>query len=229
MGATSRHKTYDRARILTQAERARRRGRAAKAVELYRRVLAVEPENADLHRKVAPLLVRRRQPEEAWRSYRFAAKTLAKRGFEAQATGLLREAAAQLPENREAWIALADLIRQQGRLVDAKAVLLAGRVHFRRRRHRRDAIELLARAESLDPDDLAVALDLARLLARCGNRARAIQILERLARLHPTRQRRIYFERFRVAPQLHALSDWLSALARRAPPRAVGWVPRTDM
>jgi predicted Zn-dependent protease len=221
MGFTGRRKTYDRARLLSQAERARRRGRAAKAIELYRRVLAVEPDNADLHRKVAPLLARRGQPEEAWRSYRFAAKALAGRGFEAQATGLLREAAAQLPDNRDVWIALANGIRKKGRLVDAKNALLAGRVHFRRRRHRRDAIELLARAEALDPGDFTVALDLARLLARCGNRTRALQILERLAVRHPTRQRRIYFERFRVAPKLHALTDWLRALARRTPARAV--------
>lgn len=221
MGFAGRRKSYDRARILSQAERARRRGREAKAIELYRRVLAVEPENVHLHRKVAPLLVRCGQPEEAWRCYRFAVKTLAGRGFEAHATGLLRGAAAQLPENRDVWIALADRIRKEGRLVDAKGVLLTGRAHFCRRRHRRDAIELLARAEALDPDDLTVGLDLARLLARCSDRARALQILERLASSEPTRQRRIYFERFRVAPNLHSLTDWLHTLARRTPTRAV--------
>ena len=50
MGFTGHRKAYDRARLLSKAEQARRRGRAAKAIELYRRVLAVEPDNADLHR-----------------------------------------------------------------------------------------------------------------------------------------------------------------------------------
>lgn len=214
MGFGRRRSVYDRANILVQAERARRRGRAAKAVALYQRVLAVEPDNVDLHRKLAPLLVRCRQPDAAWRSYLCAAEILAKRGFAAQATGVLREAASQLPRRREVWVAVADRIRANGRRLDAKKVLLTGRTHFRGRRQRRTAIDLLTRALELDPEDLGVGLDLARLLACSGARRHALRILGRLAASHPVRRRRIYLERLRAAPSLRTLADWLRELMR---------------
>ena len=47
---------YDRARILEEAARARARNKRWRAIELYRWILAVEPNNADLHAKLAPLL-----------------------------------------------------------------------------------------------------------------------------------------------------------------------------
>ena len=74
--AFARGRPYDRARILAGAERARRRGRVARAVALYRRVLAQEPENADLHRKLAPLLAATGQRFDAWQSFRVAARDL---------------------------------------------------------------------------------------------------------------------------------------------------------
>jgi hypothetical protein len=47
---------YDRTRILEEAARARARRKRARAIELYRWVLAIEPQNALLHAKLAPLL-----------------------------------------------------------------------------------------------------------------------------------------------------------------------------
>jgi len=61
---------YGRLRILGDAARAQRKGRRKKAITLYRQVLEHEPENPDLHRKLAPLLARTRKPAEAWASYR---------------------------------------------------------------------------------------------------------------------------------------------------------------
>ena len=49
---------YDRRTILDAARKASARGRARAAIRRYREVLAVEPDNADLHAKLAPLLVR---------------------------------------------------------------------------------------------------------------------------------------------------------------------------
>ena len=68
---------YDRNRLLTDAARARKKGRRAKAIALYREVLAVEPENAEIHRRVAPLLAETKQPEAAWECSQRAADGLA--------------------------------------------------------------------------------------------------------------------------------------------------------
>lgn len=51
-------------------------------------MIAVEPNNPDLERRVASLLARTRRREEAWRSYKKAAHALAERGFVDQAIGV---------------------------------------------------------------------------------------------------------------------------------------------
>ena len=56
MALFRRRTTYDRARILEAAARARARGKRRRAIDLYRQVLFVEPRNGDLHAKLAPLL-----------------------------------------------------------------------------------------------------------------------------------------------------------------------------
>jgi tetratricopeptide (TPR) repeat protein len=217
-----RNRSYDRARILAGAERARRRGRARKAIALYQRVLDQEPENPGLYRKVAPLLVRRREPEEAWRHYRVAAELLVAKGFEAQASGVLREAAENLPERVEVWIELAERICVRERPIDARLVLIEGRRHFRGRRKRADAIALLRRAYVLDPNDVPIGLDLAGQLRRQGDRAQAQRLLVRLADAHPGRSRRLRFEIFRLARDRASLLAWLRALreSRRGKDRA---------
>lgn len=222
--AIARKRSYDRARILAGAERARRRGRARKAIALYQRVLDQEPENADLYRKVAPLLVRRGEPEAAWKHYRVAAELLVARGFEVQASGVLREAAENLPHRADVWLELAGRIADRGQPVDARSVLIEGRSHFRGRRRRADAIALLRRAYALEPDDVAVGLDLARQLARQGDRAPAERLLARLAEANPGRQRRLRFEIFRIARDGPSLLGWIRAL--REPRREAGAATR---
>ncbi|MEN8181070.1 MAG: tetratricopeptide repeat protein, partial [Myxococcota bacterium] len=105
--ALRRRKPYDRTRILAEAAQARKRGRHRKALGLYRQVLEVEPTNANLHRKVAPLLARGKETEQAWESYRQAAQVLQRQGFSEQAIGLYREASRTLPTQVEVWQALA--------------------------------------------------------------------------------------------------------------------------
>ena len=56
MGILSGRTTYDRKQILRAAAQARAKGKHRKAAELYRQVLVVEPENAELHARIAPHL-----------------------------------------------------------------------------------------------------------------------------------------------------------------------------
>jgi tetratricopeptide (TPR) repeat protein len=203
-------KTYDRSRILADAARQQRRRRWDEAIALYRKVLEVEPANLDLQRKIASLLARARRPEEAWRCYRGAAEGLVRRGFLDQRIGALREAAEWLPRELEVWSALAALELSRGRPVDAHHTLLQGRGHFRSRSDRTKALQLLMRAHALAPEDLETGLDAARLLARCGQRARAHGLLEALARSKRGRElRSIRSLQLRVRPSPVAVWRWL--------------------
>ena len=65
MGVLRKKRIYDRLRVMEAAERARVRNKRRKAIALYRWVLAVEPNNVDLHAKIAPLLAQTGQNFDA--------------------------------------------------------------------------------------------------------------------------------------------------------------------
>jgi thioredoxin-like negative regulator of GroEL len=213
MALFRRSRSYDRARILGEAARARSRGRTRKAIALYRQVLEVEPANHEVHRKLAPLLARTKQSAAAKDSYLRAAEGLARQGFQEQATGVYREAVQQLPPDADLYLKLADLQLARGRAPDALEVLLEGRRRFRRGRGRREAIRLLMRARRIDGRHFEVGLDLASLLAKEGARAHAQRLLVELASFaRGPRLRRVRARQFRLAPAPGAAWLWLRAL-----------------
>jgi tetratricopeptide (TPR) repeat protein len=216
MGWLRRKKPYDRSRLLKDAARARKKGRRQKAIALYRELLAVEPENPDLHRRIAPLLAETKQPAAAWESYRRAVDRLVSQGFVEQAVGVLREASVHLPREPEVWGQLADLELRRRRPVDAHKVLLEGRRHFRSKRNRSHAILLLLRARKLAPRDFSTNYDLAGLLAKAGGRGRARSLLEEIASWARAGQlRRVRARQFALSPTPAAAWGWMRALVAR--------------
>jgi tetratricopeptide (TPR) repeat protein len=213
MGWPGGKRSYDRARVLKQATLAVGKRRYAKALALYQQVLAHEPRNTDLHRRLAPLLARTGKPEEAWASYQRGAEALVRKGFVEQAIGVYREACDRLPRAPEAWLALADLEVERSRPRDAVQTLLAGRRRFRSRRDRNHAVRLLKRARKIDPQDFPSTFDLAGLAARAGLRAHALRMLDEIAPSCSRRQlRRLRGRQLAIAPGPRALWRYLRAL-----------------
>lgn len=207
-----RKKVYDRSRILSQAGRARNRGKARKAIALYQEVLAHEPKNTDLHRRIAPLLASTKQAAESWKSYCAAVDGLTSKGFLDQAVGVLREATGCLQRERAVWERLADVEIERGRPIDACKSLVDGSRRFRSRRDLPEAIRLLVRARKLAPTDFTANYELAGLLARSGSRDRARGILAELARTTRGSQlRRVRGRQLRLSPSPATLWRWLRA------------------
>lgn len=177
----SRRVGYDRTRILAAADRARARGSRRKAIALFRRVLAVEARDAELHWKLAPLLAHSGQHFDAWQSFRIAARDLIRQKRAEQALACYREATRCLPLQVEAWQETARLESELGRGRDALDTWLAARRAFKRRRHRAQAIAMLRAAREIEPWNPDVVCDLARLLARTDQSPEALALLEELA------------------------------------------------
>ncbi len=216
---------YDRTRVLKAAARARNKRRRRKAISLYRWVLAVEPGNSEIHGKLAPLLARTGQTFDAWVSYRRAARGLAREGLTEKALGIYREAASCLPRQLETWLAIFELERQRGRDADAKEALLEGRRHFRGRRYRPQAIYLLRRMRSVDAWELQTVLDLARLLAKTGQRREARLLLQEMgSRCRGRELRRVRTTQWRISPSIPNTLLWLHSMfqtgGRSSPARA---------
>ena len=206
---------YDRNRLLDQAQRARNRGRRKRAIAIYQRILAVDPNDATVHRKIAPLLARSKRLPEAWDSYRRVAGQLQRQGFVDQAIGVYREATTSLWRERKLWLALADLEVERGRAPDAVGALLDGAHRLRKRSTREDALALLVRAREIQPTAFEPSFQLGGLLARAGARDKAKRVLLALVpRAHGRDLRRLRGRLFRLSPGPVTAWRWVTAAVR---------------
>lgn len=216
MGLFARRPAYDRTRVLAAAYQAAARRRYKRAIALYRKVLAVEPDNGEIHEKVAPLLAQAGLSFDAWVSFRTAARAHASSGRPDQALAVFRAATRHLPREVAAWEATADLQREKGRRAEAAQTLLEARGYFRRRDLQPQAIYLLRRVRQLEPWHVEVVLDLVRLLARTSQREEALRLLEGLgSRSSGPDLRRVRAAEFRLSPGFRRAWRWLRAALQR--------------
>jgi tetratricopeptide (TPR) repeat protein len=213
-----RQAAYDRTRILEEAARARARRKRTRAIELYRWVLAIEPQNAVLHAKLAPLLAEAGEHFDAWVSFRAAARACLREGLAEKALAIYQEAALYVPHEHQAWQAVAQLQHKRGRSREAVETLLEGSRRFRTRWLRPYAIYLLRRAREIDPWDFESVLELAGLLTASGQRHEARLLLDELTeRAAGHRLRDVRAAQLRVDPGLRSAWQWLRAVLRPEP------------
>ena len=205
-------KVYDRTRLLDQAMQATRRRRRKRAIGYYREILAVDPNDAHVHRKVAPLFGHTKQLDDAWQSYRLAASQLTRQGFVDQAIGVYREASAFLTKDHRLWLALGELELERKRPVDAVNVLVEGARHLRSRRTQQEALTLLQRARKIQPHAFDPTYELANLLVRAGARDRARKLLQALApRVKGRQLRRLRRRLFVLSPSPANAWRWVAS------------------
>jgi thioredoxin-like negative regulator of GroEL len=213
-----RRKSYDRKRLLDEALQACAKGRCRRAIGLYRRVLAAEPRNIELHYKVAPLLARTGQTFDAWRSFQQVAKACASGGHHAKALAVYQKATQCLPLQFEAWMAVAKLEMRAGEKPRARDTLIEGRHRMKGRRNRPQAVALLRSALDLDPWHADTVLNLAALLVSSGQSEEARWLLEQLTgRVRGRMLARVRGTQWRMEPSLRNSWYWLrdSIRARR--------------
>jgi tetratricopeptide (TPR) repeat protein len=206
---------YDRRRVLEDAGRARVRRQRRKAIALYRWVLAAEPNNAELHAKLAPLLAETGQHFDAWRSYRATARAALRERRGDKALAIYRDATSHLPREFEAWQQLAHLLAKQGDKRESIAVLIEGSRQFRNNFLRPEAIHLLRRARTIEPWHFDATFELARHLARADQREESRLLLEGLAlRSCGSALRRVRGAQLRLDRSVVAAWRWFRAVAR---------------
>jgi tetratricopeptide (TPR) repeat protein len=204
-----------RSELIADADKARAKGKLKKAISGYRKALELEPGDPVVHGKLAPLLARAKESEAALESFHAAAKGHLDKGFADKALAVYTQAADTFPYHLSLWQQLSQLHQGKGRRADAVRVLLRGRLYFRRKNERREAVTLLKEALALDGELFEPKLDLARLLALQGQRAEALALLEPMLKgLKGKPLRRVRWTLARVSPGLGAWWRWLRAVVR---------------
>ncbi|MGH0032828.1 MAG: tetratricopeptide repeat protein [Myxococcota bacterium] len=217
---------YDRQRLLEAAAQARARGKRRRAISLYRWVLAVERNNAELHAKLAPLLAETGQEFDAWQSFRLTAQAALREGREDKALAVYREAAQALPREIEAWQSVARVLAKRGDEQEAVEALLEGSRHFRTPYLRPQAVHLLRRARTVAPWHFETVIELAGLLGRTDQREEARMLLEGLSQRSKGRYlRRVRKAELRLDPGLATLWRFLRSGLRSEPDEVVSQDP----
>lgn len=224
----TRHKSYDRFAILAAAENARARGRNRKAISEYRKILEIDPNDYEIHAKIAPLLAEKRQLRDAWSSFTAAGEGYLRDGYTDKALAVYTQAARCMPRQVEAWEAVAKLQVERERPPDAIKALLEGSRHFRGRKLRIQGLRLLRRACEIEPGHFEASFQMGKRLAKAGEKQEARWLLEGVANWARGRNlRRVRTRLFWMSPTPGAAWRWLVAAigAREIPfPRRSTWM-----
>jgi len=218
MSLFSRRIPYDRKRLLDLADSLREGRRWRKALRLYRQILAAEPRNAGIHFRVAPLLARAGKQAEALESFRIAGEALEQAGEEAKVVSIRQQALKALPRSFEACRALARTEISRQRPEQALRLLVQGAHRLRRRKTRGEAIVLLRDAREIEAWNASVVIELARLLAKEGQAAEALFLLDHLDdRAEGDELAAVRRLTWRIEPSLRHTWRWLRSRSGEGP------------
>lgn len=185
--------------LLTEAHRARNKGRNRVAIRLYKRILIENPQNLEVALRVAPMLAMAGETFEAWQLYRRAALDYARERQFAECLAVYREACRFVPFEFDAWRLCAELQLKMNRPEGAFETLVDGRMHFGGPHSVAQAIALLSRARTIEPWDDDLLLDLAGLYTKNDQPDVALELLGALAcRVEGRALRRVRFLQWRL-------------------------------
>ena len=162
--------SYDRSEVLRRAETFRIRGRVRRAIREYERVLEVDPQDLDVHTKIAPLYIRARRKDEAKSSLSRVIASYEKQGFVDKTIAMLRLALTLDRLNLGVHLRLSELYLGKGLKGDALRLLEGARKTFRRKRFLREAIIVEEKILVFAPDNFRAQVSLVRHLWRGGRK-----------------------------------------------------------
>lgn len=203
--------SYDRSAILRKAEQHRSRGRVKKAIREYEKVLAVDPQDTEVHTKITPLYIRAGRKDQAKASLRRVIAWYETQGFAEKAMAMLRLALTLDRRDLAAHLHLADLYLGKALTGDALTLLEGARRTFRRKRFLSEAIAVEGKILSFAPDDFRAQVSLVRLLRRAGRGREAASRLWQMESQWALRRNKRHWR----------MTRWL--LCRHAPSLSTSW------
>ncbi len=212
-----------RLRLLDEANRARERGRTARAIAIYRHFHESDPNDVEVAWRLGEVLAMEGESFEAWRLFLGAGRTLLRMKNHTRCLAVFREATRVLPYEFEAWRITAQLEQALGRDDEAQLTLLEGRRRFKTRFGRAQAIALLRLARHIEPWDSEIVIDLAIQYARSDQVSRALRLLDGLA-LHSRGPslREVRWTQWQLSRSLVHLRQWFRLYVDHARARLRG-------
>ena len=199
-----------RRRLVEEAAEARGKGKRKRAIELYRELLTLAPDDCEVHGKLAQLLAEGGDIEAASQSFRAGALGYHEKGFTDRAIALLKQAVVHAPLDVEAWLSISAMYVVRDKHKDAHKALDEARPHFTKRDHLSASARILDAHLRLEPRRVDLAVDRARVAKRQGQRGYGILLLtDLLAAVEATDRKRLRRALFWLRPTPASLWRWL--------------------
>lgn len=193
------------------ATRLQRQGRDPEAIEVFRRIVELDPTNPLPHLRLAEALSRARDPESAAAEFAFAAGQLLKHGRRDDALKVIERLLHHKQDIAQARVA-AELYLQRGQPNDGMLALAKLQVCFQ-----------------ANPKDLDTLALLARAFVAIGQASKGIEVQKEMARIARDQGKNDLFRQLvekleRAAPHDDQVQQ-LAVLARSTPPSPMSGLP----
>ena len=165
----------ERARFLENAEKNVKRGKLQEAIQEYKKVLAVDPQDVHVRNIVSDLYLKSNQKDRAIEELYKVASHYEERGSYSQSMAVYKKIIKLNPGNIESSMKLADLYYAQGFLSEAKSEYSKIAKGLVKSQRTKEAIFLFEKLQKLDRKDVQTKISLADLYAKEGEVDKAVE------------------------------------------------------
>jgi len=152
---------FDKAKAIRAAEKYLAQGKIPAAVQEYRRIVEVDPEDFSAFNTLGDLYSRIDRRDDALACFRRVAEHYREQGFTLKAVAVYKKISRFVPGDQHTALALAGLYEQQGLMADARAQYLVAADAMTRAGQERESLDILRRIADLDPSNTSIRLRLA--------------------------------------------------------------------
>ena len=172
---------FNKERTRAAAEKYVQSNKLPQAIGEYEKLLKHDPKDLAILNTVGDLYIRINQPTQAVQNFRTVAESYAKDGHAVKAIAIYKKLTKVNPKSLEDIEKLAELYAQQKLVGEARqqfAVLADG---YSRGGRPAEAVRILRRALTFDPENVALLARLADLLTQSGSKKEAHEVLMKAA------------------------------------------------
>lgn len=169
-------------KILEHAKQLVADGKFDRAIEEYKKLLTLDPEDLRIKIKIAELYVKRKQIQEAIALYTEVAKAYTAGGFYLKAATVYKNMLRLNPSLIDINIALSELYEKMGLIQDALYQYQIVATSLEQKNDQAAVLALREKMSTLDPDNISLKIRLAETYQMNGDMERSIDLYDSLSK-----------------------------------------------
>jgi len=168
-------------KLLEHAKKLVGEGKFDKAIEEYKKILDLDPDDLRVKIKMAELFVKRKQIQDAIKLYTEVAQSYTNGGFYLKAATVYKNMLRINPSLIDINIALSELYEKMGLMQDALYQYQIVITHYEQKGDASSALALREKMAEIDPDNTSLKIRLAETYQMQGEMDKSIDIYESIA------------------------------------------------